>query len=119
MPWSIEYAFPSSLDSLAKELSEKQFEMLIDGEFNRLAEHGLNLLKTHSMKSLGGGLFELRIRKDPEMLVRVFLTLIHPSSLVIVGGYNKKRDPSELRQRREIKAARKLIDDFQGTEYSK
>jgi hypothetical protein len=47
-------------------------------------------------------------------MVRIFFTLIHPSRLVIVGGYNKKRDPSDLKQRREIKAARRVIDELNG-----
>ncbi|MFM1926678.1 MAG: Phage derived protein Gp49-like [Actinomycetota bacterium] len=80
----------------------------------KLQEGGLNLLATNHVRSLSHGLYELRIRRDPELLVRIFFTLIHPSRLVVVGGYNKKRDSSELKQRREIKAARQIVDELNG-----
>jgi phage-related protein len=114
MSWTIELADPSSLDSLRRELSDSQLRFVTGVGLERLEIHGLNLLGTNHAKALSGGLYELRVRRDPELLVRIFFTLIHPSRLVIVGGYNKKRDPSELRQRREIKGARKVIDQLQG-----
>ncbi len=114
MTWTIEYFEAGSLDDLRKEVSAGQFRFIVLQALHRLETQGLNLLGTNHMKSLGGGLFELRIRRDPELLVRIFFTLIHPSRLVIVGGYNKKRDPSDLKQRREIKAARRIVDEISG-----
>ena len=114
MPWTIELSSADVLDSLWSELDGPQHRLIVNSELARLEAYGLNLLSTNRMKSLSNGLFELRVRRNPEVLVRIFFTFIHPSRLVVVGGYNKKRDSSELKQRREIRAARKIIDDIQG-----
>ena len=114
MSWTIELSSADVLDSLFSELSKKQRDFVNLQSLRRLRESGLNLLGTNHAKALSGGLYELRVRSDPELLVRIFFTLIHPSRLVIVGGYNKKRDPSDLKQRREIKAARRIIDELNG-----
>lgn len=114
MAWTVEYAHADSLLGLQRELTRLQFDSVVAQMFCKLSEHGLNLLATHHVRSLSHGLFELRIRKDPELLVRIFFTLIHPSRLVVVGGYNKKRDSSDLKQRREIKAAREIVDELKG-----
>ena len=114
MSWTIELSSADVLDSLFSELSIKQRDFVNLQSLRRLRESGLNLLGTRHAKALSGGLYELRVRRDPELLVRIFFTLIHPSRLVIVGGYNKKRDPSDLKQRREIKAARRIIDELNG-----
>ncbi len=114
MPWTIELSSADVLDSLWSELDGPQHRLIVNSELARLETYGLNLLSTNRMKSLSNGLFELRVRRNPEVLVRIFFTLIHPSRLVVVGGYNKKRDSSELKQRREIRAARKIIDEIQG-----
>lgn len=114
MPWTIELSSADVLDSLFGEITEKQIQDIRSNALRRLRENGLNLLGTNHAKALSGGLYELRVRRDPELLVRIFFTLIHPSRLVIVGGYNKKRDPSDLKQRREINAARRVIDELSG-----
>lgn len=114
MPWFVEHFSEQILNELRREMTGEQFSFLLASELERLEAQGLNLLTTNRAKSLGHGLFELRIRRDPDVLVRIFFTLVHPSRLVIVGGYNKKRDSSEIKQRREIKAARKIIDEIQG-----
>jgi len=114
MAWTVEYAHAEILRGLERELSRLQFALVVEQMFCKLSESGLNLLATHHVRSLSQGLFELRIRKDPELLVRIFFTLIHPSRLVVVGGYNKKRDSSDLKQRREIKVARQIVDELKG-----
>ena len=114
MAWTVEYAHADCLRALQREISRTQFDFVVEQVFGKLSECGLNLLATHHVRSLSDGLFELRIRKDPELLVRIFFTLIHPSRLVIVGGYNKKRDSSDLKQRREIRHARQIVDELKG-----
>lgn len=114
MTWRIELSSANVLDSLFGEISEKHARHIREHSLRHLREHGLNLLGTNHVKALSAGLFELRVRRDPELLVRIFFTLVHPSRLIVVGGYNKKRDPSDLRQRREIKAARRVIDELIG-----
>ena len=114
MAWIVEYANADCLRDLQRDTSRTQFDFVVEQMFGKLSEGGLNLLATHHVRSLSNGFFELRIRKDPELLVRIFFTLIHPSRLVVVGGYNKKRDSSDLKQRREIKLARQIVDELKG-----
>lgn len=114
MPWTIESVDPHLLDELVVELGTARAASALARDLEILRERGLNLLDTNRMKNLGAGLYELRIRKSPDVLIRVFLTMVHPSRLILLSAYNKQRDSSELRQRREIKNARKLIDQFHG-----
>ena len=114
MTWTIEYFdlddFGKFLDSLKAPASNDA----VKDHLFLLSAYGLNLLATNKMKSLGGGLFELRVRKPPELLVRIFVTMLHPRRLVVLSAYNKLSDNSDLRQRREIKKARKIIDALNG-----
>ena len=114
MTWTIELLEEQILADLYDELGSELLKAALESNFQILTERGLGLLQTNMMKSLGNGLYEFRIRKSPELLIRVFMTMIHPNRLVIVSAYNKGRDSSELRQRREIKKARNLIDTIQG-----
>ena len=74
-----------------------------------LSTAGLALLRTHKAKSLGQGLYELRIRSNPELLVRVFFAQADENSFYILSVYNKKRNSSETTQRHEIQRARRRL----------
>ena len=114
MTWSIEYHKADFLDELLDSLPSAWQGQVVAEAMDALRTRGLELLKTNMMKNLGGGLFELRIRRSPDLLLRVFLTMIHPRRLILLSAYNKQRDPSDLRQRREIRKARNLIEEIQG-----
>ena len=114
MTWSIEAHDENLFEQLYAEASSPAKARAVDEDFQQLRERGLGLLKTNRLKSLGDGLYELRIRRSPDLLLRVFLTMVHPRRLIILSAYNKQRDPSELRQRREIKKAKNLIEEIQG-----
>ena len=114
MTWSIEAHDSTLFDELYSEASVLSHREAIGSDLAQLRERGLELLNTNRLKNLGGGLFEMRIRRRPDLLLRVFLTMVHPSRLILLSCYNKQRDPSELRQRREIKKARNLIEEIQG-----
>lgn len=77
--------------------------------------------------SLGGGLFEFRVDTtlravvgeelaeelgfggdQPRVLVRLFCAFHGQKIIMLHHGYNKGKDPSEKRQEKEIKVARKL-----------
>jgi putative component of toxin-antitoxin plasmid stabilization module len=60
------------------------------------------------IKPLGQGLFEFRIRSS-DVLLRLFFTYREGRVILLVGGYDKRRDPSEKRQNREIAIARKRL----------
>jgi len=96
-----------------------------------LAERGLDLARTEWLKALGEGLHEFRIRHDSDeirrmfgdeegtgkrrrerVLLRVFVHFHGSKIVLLLGGYDKGRDPSDRRQRREIAQARKRLADW-------
>lgn len=99
-----------------------------------LAVDGLAVCASPWGKHLGQGLFEFRLRHSareianirgerpispagkmtaPETVVlRFFCHASGDRVLVLLGAYDKGRDPSPRRQRREIEQARKRLRDF-------
>ncbi|PJI55865.1 hypothetical protein CTI14_01395 [Methylobacterium radiotolerans] len=97
-----------------------------------LGELGHEVCSTEWGKSLGDGLFEFRVRKslraihdefkesgadipdlpsgsNRDVLLRAFFTVHGDRIVLLLHVYDKKRDPSEKRQQREIKKARKQL----------
>ena len=116
MRLTIEALSAETLDELQSSLGVEKYVMTMQHMQLKLEIFGLDVLKTNSAKSLGNGLYEFRFRRDPNVLVRVFFAVLHPSRIVILDGYDKKRDPSDLTQRREIKKARKLLEELRSGE---
>lgn len=75
--------------------------------------------KQGNSKALGRGLFELRIQQDPALLVRIFWAYGGGDEIVILDGYDKKRDSSAMTQNRQILRARVKLDAFRNGDYSK
>ena len=94
--------------------------------------HGIDLLGTPWCRALGDGLFEIRVRQSlravrsrggrPEpladaagprgsrtVLLRLFVTFHGTRVVLLLHAYDKGRDPSERRQRREIARARRHL----------
>ena len=98
-----------------------------------LIPRGLDIVGSEYGKSLGGGLYELRLRwtadeirhkvlglppgdvgQAPEkILLRVFFCTAGRKIILLMSGYDKAEDPSERRQNREIAKARKLLTAYQ------
>jgi hypothetical protein len=97
---------------------------------NIVAPLGMNICDTEWGKPLGGGLYEVRIRRtlsairtwgvpagDAEpaaageraVLLRLFVTFYGDRVVLLFQGYDKGKDPSERRQTKEIKTARKHL----------
>lgn len=91
---------------------------------------GMDICETEWGKSLGEGLYELRIRAslnailnrgrnqdkqislaggDKTILLRIFCTFHGQRVVLLFQGYNKGKDPSARRQQSEIKRARKHL----------
>ncbi len=90
--------------------------------------HGIDICRGEWGTPLGDGLFEFRVRRslrailseggddvpedlsgtDRMVLIRVFCTFHGDRIILLYHGYNKKKDPSQKRQQREIARARKL-----------
>ena len=101
-----------------------------------LAPRGLDVVETEFGKALGDGLYELRVRwtaaeirqklgrlppkevgRHPEkILLRVFFCTAGRKVILLMSGYDKARDPSDRRQRREIGKARKLLKAYRQAE---
>ena len=96
-----------------------------------LCVRGLDLARTEWLKALGEGLHEFRVRHDADeitrmfsgdepdavgrrdkVLLRVFVHFYGDKVILLLGGYDKGRDPNERRQEREIAQARKLLRQF-------
>lgn len=113
------------------DLSEFKF-VALDAALERvLAARGIDLARTEWLKALGEGLHEFRVRHDadeiahmfggdpPEIeapdekvLLRVFVHFYGEKIVLLLGGYDKGKDPNERRQQREIVTARKLLTQF-------
>lgn len=96
---------------------------------NILTPLGIDVCDTEWGKPLGGGLYEVRIRRtlsqvrtwgrpdtdgEPEpgehsVLLRLFVTFHGNRIVLLFQGYDKGKDPSERRQQQEIKKARKYL----------
>jgi putative component of toxin-antitoxin plasmid stabilization module len=94
-----------------------------------LIPQGINVASNEFGKSLGGGLYELRIRQTateirqrvaalssgevdypPEaVLLRIFFCTAGRKLIMLMSGYDKGENSSERRQNREIENARRLM----------
>lgn len=99
-----------------------------------LARQGHNVCETEWGKSLGGGLYEFRVRRplrtlcglagievpdgldvDRKILLRVFFAVEGSRVVLLLGGYDQGEDPSDKRQNKEIKRARSLLTQHKQT----
>lgn len=78
---------------------------------NVLAHLGIDVCGTEYGTHLGKGLFEFRV-KEASLLLRVFCHAHGDKVVLLLGGYDKGRDPSAKRQQTEITRARKLLKEF-------
>jgi putative component of toxin-antitoxin plasmid stabilization module len=98
-----------------------------------LRPRGLDVVETEYGKALGSGLYELRVRwsaaemrhkieglpaddvgRRPEkILLRVFFCTAGRKIILLISGYDKAKDLTERRQKREIAGARKLLKAYQ------
>ena len=114
-----------------EDLSDFKFVALDTAISHVLAVRGIDLVRTEWLKALGQGLHEFRVRHeanevarmfgvDPpgveapreKVLLRVFVHFYGDKIVLLLGGYDKGRDPKEKRQQREIAQARKLLAQF-------
>ena len=104
-------------------LSETKYVAVRAAIINQLEVHGINLAATQWMKSLGGGLYELRIRHDrieiaagdfvrARILLRIFLVFRPGKRCVLLNGYDKAENPSKAHQQRQIRRARRLAQQM-------
>ena len=128
--WRIEYegtAFARFFTSLP----EYEQAVLTAAIEHVLAVQGIDICAGEWGKPLGDALYEFRVRRslrailseagldagvvpgsDRSVLIRVFCTFHGDKIVLLYHGYDKKRDPSERRQQREIAKARRLHQEW-------
>ena len=79
-----------------------------------LQRYGVGVCDTEFGRQLGRGLFEFRLRinarTDGESaLLRVFCHAAGDRVILLLGGYNKGKNPGRRRQDHEIKVARRRL----------
>ena len=112
-------------------LSDEKFAALNKANQNILAVQGIQLSATSWLKPLGEGLYEFRIRhqaseiegmykskgrKPPKsknsISIREFITFDKGKVILLLGAYDKGRDPSRKTQQKQISLAQKRLKDW-------
>jgi hypothetical protein len=118
-------------EHFVNELSDFKFIALETAIDRVLSVRGLELVRTEWLKPLGEGLHEFRIRHDAaevagmfggeastaagrreKVLLRVFVHFYGDKVILLLGGYDKGKDPKARRQQREIAEARRMLKQF-------
>ncbi len=128
--WSVEQQ--GEFERAFNKLPQYEQAVMVAAIENVLATLGHEVCATEWGKNLKEGLYEFRVRKslraiheefkqngasvpdlpadsDRDVLLRAFFTVHGDRVILLLHLYDKKRDPSEKRQQREIKKARKLL----------
>jgi hypothetical protein len=112
MTWTIVFANRPDFEAFVKKLPDEHQEAVAEALAVELAKCGPEICKRSLGKALGGKLYEMRLRRKPEMLLRIFFGVHKNRVVVVLGGYDKKSDPSERCQTKEIRDARNVFDDW-------
>jgi predicted XRE-type DNA-binding protein len=127
--WTAEIADEGNFEKFFRGLNEYHQAVLKAAIETVLERVGIDICSGEWGKSLGKGLYEFRVRRsldailseaglEPtamngshrQVLLRVFCTFHGDKIVLLLGGYDKKRDSSERRQNQEIKSARRTLD---------
>jgi hypothetical protein len=80
--------------------------------YSKLRIHGLDSVALGFSKALGQGLYELKVSFRPEVELRVFFTARPGREIVVLLGYDKKRNDSKNWQNGQILLARTLLESL-------
>lgn len=127
-PWPVEFA-SEDFSRFSRSLHEYEQAILVAAIRDVLAVEGIAICESEWGKALGRGLYEFRIRKSLDailkatsaartrggkraVLLRVFCAIGSDRVVLLLGGYDKGKDPSGRRQQREIAAARRVLAEW-------
>ncbi|HUQ62922.1 MAG TPA: hypothetical protein VM121_04135 [Acidimicrobiales bacterium] len=117
---------------MESDLTDLELAALLSAFEHVLQSHGVQVCGTEWGTQLGDGLFEFRIRHSADeiksmfggasgtgrdggkVLLRVFCHAYGNKIVLLLNGYDKGEDPSEKRQQKEIRLARKRLVAFRG-----
>ena len=119
--WAVEVA-SDDFERFVRKLPEYEQAVVVAAIQHVLAVEGIGICDSEWGKALGRGLYEFRIRRSLDtilrsagiadasgrqpVLVRVFCSFVGNRVVLLLGGYDKGRDPGSKRQQREIARAR-------------
>ena len=130
--WQIEIFNEGNFARFFKRLDEAERAVVDAAIQHVLVPLGIDICASEWGKSLGQGLYELRIRRNLEtilreygspesverfpnrwhkkrILIRIYCTFYGDRVVLLLGGYNKLRAPSQKQEQKEIKAARATL----------
>lgn len=114
--WTVEVA-SEDFARFARSLDEYEQSILDVAVREVLAVEGIAMCESEWGKALGRGLYEFRIRRSLDAILRV-TGMAHMRRgkrvVLLLGGYDKGKDPSGRRQQREIAAARRVLAEWKG-----
>lgn len=125
--WTVEYE-GEQFERFFNGLPDYEQAVLTAAITEVLQVRGIDVCSGEWGKPLGGGLYEFRVRRslqsilkeagssvpdglagiDRQVLLRVFCTFHGQRIVLLYSGYDKRKDPSRKRQDREIVRARKI-----------
>ena len=108
MTWTLEYQNLQAFYRFLKKLDEKHADYVRLMVSVTLKRYGPDICETNLGKSLGQGLYEMRLRRNPGLLVRIFFC-VEGNVLVILSAYDKKAHDSPTYQNEQIRNARTLM----------
>jgi phage-related protein len=88
-----------------KKFDDNHRNLIVGAIRLELSDFGPASLNHPSVRPLGKGLFELKIKSTGELLVRVFFTLGNDKTIWVVHFYNKKANDSVRFQNKQIQVA--------------
>ena len=88
-----------------KKFDEKHQRLIVEAIAIELADFAPPFQNQPGIRSLGQGLYELKIKSAGELLVRIFFTLGNNSTIWVVHFYNKKANDSVRFQNKQIQVA--------------
>ena len=122
--WSVEYWVDgrghSPFEHWFERLPERKQAVVAEVLSQVVAVLGPDICKSEWGKSLGGGLYEIRIRRwlneektgDSGPLLRIFCTFHGAKVVLLFQGYDKGKDTSGRRQQKEISQARRYYREW-------
>ena len=103
---------------IKEDLSVRQRRALGYAVYRLLQRYGVSVCDTEFGRQLGGGLFEFRLRlqaggaNGESALLRVFCHAAGDRVILLLGAYDKGKDPGRRRQDREINVARHRLGEY-------
>ena len=108
MTWTIEYQNLQAFYRFLKKLDENHADYVRLMVSVTLKSNGPAICETNLGKALGNGLYEMRLRRNPGLLVRIFFC-VEGNLVVILLAYDKKAHDSPTYQNEQIRKARSLM----------